>query len=80
MGFGVWGLGFGVPGFLSISGLGFRVRVSGFRFGVWASGFGVLGFVFQVPGSGFRVSGIRFRVPDSGFLVPGSGCSGFRVT
>ena len=63
VGFGGWGLRFGVHGLwfsvwgvgLGVWGLGFWVK--GLRFRVWGLGFGVWGLGFGVEGLGFRVWG-----------------------
>ena len=61
MGFGVWGLGFGVSGF-GVWGLGFRGKV--LRFGVWGSGFRILDSGFR--GRGVSILGLGLQ---EGFTV-----------
>jgi hypothetical protein len=56
LGFGVWGLGFGVYVALTSVELDARHAL-------------VYGLGFRVQGSGFRVQGSGFRVQGSGFMV-----------
>ena len=56
---------------ISVSGLGFGIRISGFGFTVSGFGFKIDAFGFRVSGFGFRVSGLEFRF--SGFEFRFSG-------
>ena len=73
LGFGVWGLRFGVRG-LGFGVWGLGNRVWGLEFGVWSLGFGVRGLGFGVWSLGFEIGGLGFGVRGLRTRLAGTGC------